>query len=99
MSRNRNESSPHAAHRPSSAQSSTGDRNQPRDKLHSAFWLMVRRVTVLAAMVDVTFLVFFLIVGSPLLAWLNIGSIALYATAYLLLVRYRVIIFHNGYGV
>jgi diguanylate cyclase (GGDEF)-like protein len=87
MSRNRNDSSRHAAHGTSSAQSSSGDRNQPRDKLHSAFWITVRRVTVLAAMVDVTFLIFFLIVGSPLLAWLNIGSIALYATAYLLLTR------------
>lgn len=87
MSRNRNESSPKTPHSTSSAQSFSGDRNKPRDRLHSAFWIMVRRVTVLAAMVDVTFLVFFLVVDSPLLAWLNIGSIALYATAYLLLTR------------
>lgn len=54
---------------------------------HSAFWLMTRRVTVLAASVDVALLVFFLVVHSPLLAWLNIGSIAMYAMAYALLTR------------
>lgn len=50
---------------------------------------MVRRVTVLAASVDVAFLLFFLVVGSPLLAWLNLASIAIYATAYALLSRRR----------
>lgn len=54
---------------------------------HSAFWLMTRRVTVLAAAVDVVLLVFFLAVHSPLLAWLNIASIAMYAMAYALLSR------------
>jgi diguanylate cyclase (GGDEF)-like protein len=56
---------------------------------HSAFWIMTRRVTILAASVDVAFLVFFLAVGSPLLAWLNLVSIGMYATAYALLVRRR----------
>src|SRR6202000_2427245 len=53
----------------------------------SAFWLMTRRVTILAAAVDVALLVFFLAVDSPLLAWLNVVSIAMYATAYALIVR------------
>jgi diguanylate cyclase (GGDEF)-like protein len=53
----------------------------------SAFWLMTRRVTILAAVVDVALLVFFLAVKSPLLAWLNVVSIAMYATAYLLITR------------
>ncbi len=50
---------------------------------------MVRRVTLLAASVDMVFLVFFLFAGSPLLAWLNIVSISMYAAAYLLLSRRR----------
>jgi diguanylate cyclase (GGDEF)-like protein len=50
---------------------------------------MTRRVTVLAASVDAAFLVFFLAVGSPLLAWLNVVSITMYAAAYALLVRRR----------
>lgn len=50
---------------------------------------MSRRVTVMAAGVDMAFLVFFLVVGSPWLAWLNVVSIAMYATAYFLLSRRR----------
>ncbi len=60
-----------------------------RSRAHSAFWIMVRRVTLLAASVDAAFLAFFLIVGSPLLAWLNVASISMYLTAYLLLLRRR----------
>jgi diguanylate cyclase (GGDEF)-like protein len=54
----------------------------------TAFWAMVRRVTLLAAAVDVALLAFFLAVGSPLLGWLNLVSIAMYACAYMLL-RHR----------
>ncbi|WP_458071779.1 diguanylate cyclase [Rhodanobacter sp. BL-MT-08] len=50
---------------------------------------MTRRVTLLAASVDAAFLVFFLAVSSPLLAWLNVVSIAMYVVAYALLVRRR----------
>jgi diguanylate cyclase (GGDEF)-like protein len=56
---------------------------------HSAFWIATRRVTLLAAAVDAAFLVFFLAVGSPLLAWLNVVSIGMYVAAYGLLVRRR----------
>ena len=63
------------------------DGKSRRSSAHSAFWMMVRRVTLLAASVDLAFLGFFLVVGSPLLAWLNLGSIAMYAAAYLLLTR------------
>ena len=52
---------------------------------HGAFWIMARRVTLVAAGVDLAFLVLFLILGSPILAWLNVGSIAMYAGAYWLL--------------
>ena len=54
---------------------------------HKAFWIMSRRVTVMAAGVDLAFLPLFLALGSPLLAWLNVLSIALYAAAYGLLLR------------
>lgn len=49
---------------------------------HGAFWLMVRRVTLVAAGVCLALLVLFLLLGSPLLAWINIAGIALYAGAY-----------------
>jgi len=52
-----------------------------------AFWRMVERVVVLAASVDVLFFVLFHVLGSPLLAWLNVVSVALYAAAYLMLRR------------
>ncbi|WP_343594262.1 GGDEF domain-containing protein [Paracidovorax wautersii] len=54
---------------------------------HKAFWVMSRRVTVMAAGVDLAFLVLFTVLGSPVLAWLNVISIALYAAAYGLLMR------------
>ena len=53
---------------------------------HAAFWMMTRRVTILAAAVDVVFFGFFLWAGSPLLAWLNLLSVGLYAGANRLLV-------------
>lgn len=62
-------------------------RGVPRARVHSAFWVMVRRVTILAAGVDFAFLVFFLVVGSPLLAWPNVISIAMYGAAYWFLLR------------
>lgn len=46
-----------------------------------AFWVMTRRVTVVAACVDAILLALFLALGSPLLAWLNIVGIVIYATA------------------
>ncbi len=54
---------------------------------HKAFWIMSRRVTVMAAGVDLAFLILFTVLGSPVLAWLNLLSIALYAAAYGLLIR------------
>ena len=48
---------------------------------------MTRRVTILAAVVDVALLAFFLAVNSPLLAWLNVVSIVMYGTAYVLITR------------
>ena len=54
---------------------------------HKAFWVMTRRVTVMAAGVDLAFVFLFLAFGSPLLAWLNVVSITMYAVAYWLLGR------------
>lgn len=48
---------------------------------------MTRRVTILAAAVDVALLGFFLAVNSPMLAWLNVVSIVMYVTAYVLITR------------
>ena len=49
---------------------------------------MTRRVTVMAAGVDLAFVFLFLAFGSPLLAWLNLVSITMYAVAYWLLGRH-----------
>jgi len=54
---------------------------------HGAFWIMSRRVTVVAAGVDAAFLVLFLFFDSPLLAWVNVASIAMYGGAYWLLLK------------
>ncbi|MES1924881.1 GGDEF domain-containing protein [Salinisphaera sp. T31B1] len=56
---------------------------------HAAFWVMTRRVTLLAASVDIGFFVFFLWADSPLLAWMNVLSVAMYIGAYRLLVARR----------
>ncbi|BFO56919.1 MULTISPECIES: GGDEF domain-containing protein [Comamonadaceae] len=54
-----------------------------------AFWVMTQRVTVMAAAVDAAFIPLFLLLGSPLLTWINVASIAMYAAAYALLGRRR----------
>lgn len=82
------ESSPPGHHAPADSVLPAG-KGAGRTSAHSAFWIMTRRVSVLAACVDMAFLVFFLAVGSPLLAWLNLVSIGMYGAAYLLLTRRR----------
>ncbi|ADX47463.1 diguanylate cyclase [Paracidovorax avenae ATCC 19860] len=54
-----------------------------------AFWVMTQRVTVMAAAVDAAFIPLFLLLGSPLLTWINVASIAMYAAAYALLGQRR----------
>lgn len=54
---------------------------------HRAFWVMTRRVTMMAAGVDFALLLLFLYFDAPLLAWLNLVSIGLYGCAYWLLTR------------
>lgn len=46
------------------------------------FWQLAMRCTQIAGMVDVAFFVLFLSLGSPILAWVNVISVALYAGAY-----------------
>ncbi len=60
----------------------------PASKLaRNAFWLMVRRVIVVAAVIDFAFFVLFLIFDSFVLAWMNVVSISLYIAAYWLVSR------------
>lgn len=54
-----------------------------------AFWATMRRMSLLAAGVDVWFFVLFRYIGVEGLAWPNLSSIALYLTAYAL-IRMRV---------
>ncbi len=46
------------------------------------FWRVARRTCQLAAAVDISFFFLFHFLGSPILAWINVGSVALYAAAY-----------------
>lgn len=52
-----------------------------------AFWIMSRRVTLMAASVDLAFLVLFSLLDSPILAWMNLASISMYLTAFWLLTK------------
>lgn len=49
------------------------------------FWQLARRCCQLAACVDVAFFFLFHALGSPILAWINIGSVSLYLLAFYLL--------------
>ena len=48
---------------------------------------MTRRVILVAALVDLGLLILFLLLDSPVLAWLNLVSIAMYGVAYWLLTK------------
>jgi diguanylate cyclase len=52
-----------------------------------AFWPTLRTVVVIAGIVDVLYFALFLGIGVPELAWPNVSSIVLYATAYVLIRR------------
>lgn len=49
------------------------------------FWQLARRCCQLAASVDVAFFFLFHLLGSPILAWINIASVSLYLVAFHLL--------------
>jgi len=52
-----------------------------------AFWTMARRVTLVAAGVDLAFLLIFLFLDSSILAWMNLVSISMYLGAFWLLTK------------
>lgn len=51
----------------------------------ASYWLMIRRITVWAAAIDVAFLLLYSALGAKALALLNVASIALYAGAWMML--------------
>lgn len=55
---------------------------EPARNRRPQFWRLAMRCTQIAATVDIAFFFLFLWLGSPILAWINIISIALYAGAY-----------------
>lgn len=72
------------------------------------FWRLSMRCCQLAGSVDVAFFFIFLILGSPILAWINVISVAMYVYAYrafkqrrnrlaILLIRTEVLV-HAGLG-
>jgi len=67
---------------------------EPQRERGGQFWRVVLRVCQLAAAVDISFFVLFHILGSPILAWINVGSVAMYVTAYYAL-KHR----HNRLGI
>ncbi|MFT5540933.1 MAG: diguanylate cyclase (GGDEF)-like protein [Kangiellaceae bacterium] len=62
----------------SSEQRSTGDNKEKRP----AFWRVIMRIAIVAGITDIAFFFLFHILGSPILAWVNIGSVIMYASAY-----------------
>jgi len=60
-----------------------------KDGPQSQFWLMCRRCCIMAGSVDVAFFFIFHYLGSPILAWVNVVSVAMYAIAYHALKRRR----------
>lgn len=59
------------------------------DEPRSQFWLMTMRCCMLAAGVDIAFFFIFHYLGSPILAWINVASVAMYAAAWWLLKHRR----------
>jgi diguanylate cyclase (GGDEF)-like protein len=55
----------------------------------AAYWALLKRVALLAAAVDVGFLLLYGVLGATALALMNLVSVAIYVVAWLLLVRRR----------
>jgi diguanylate cyclase (GGDEF)-like protein len=66
----------------SSAMTADDPTANARSAAGRAFWATMRRITLVAAAVDVWFFVLFRYLGVPALAWPNVSSVALYLTAY-----------------
>jgi diguanylate cyclase (GGDEF)-like protein len=54
----------------------------PNNERRPQFWLVAMRSCVFAAIIDVALFVIFYLLESPLLAWINVASIAMYIGAY-----------------
>ena len=46
------------------------------------FWQVIMRCALIAAVIDIAFFFLFHALGSPILAWVNVGSVAIYGFAY-----------------
>ncbi len=86
----------------------THSESLPRRDARPEFWQLSMRCCQLAGSVDVAFFFIFLILGSPILAWINVVSVAMYVYAYhafkqrrnrlaVLLIRIEVLV-HAGLG-
>jgi len=88
----------------------TAMRSENPHKRHARpeFWQLSMRCCQLAASVDVAFFFIFLMLGSPILAWVNVISVAMYVGAYrafsqrrnqlaIMLIRTEVLV-HAGLG-
>lgn len=51
------------------------------------FWTVMKRCVQIAATVDLMFFVIFYALGSPILAWINVVSVSMYAAAYACLAK------------
>ena len=88
--------------------SGTPPENPHKSYARPEFWQLSMRCCQLAGAVDVAFLFIFLMLGSPILAWVNVISVAMYVYAYrafsqrrnrlaILLIRTEVLV-HAGLG-
>ncbi|WP_336368070.1 GGDEF domain-containing protein [Marinobacter sp. C2H3] len=66
---------------------SSNDSRGPASIRRPAFWQLALRCTQIAATVDVAFFGLFLALDSPVLAWVNVISVAMYVAAYVALKR------------
>lgn len=55
---------------------------EPARQRRPEFWRLAMRCAQIAGTVDVAFFILFLTLGSPVLAWVNVVSVAMYAGAY-----------------
>lgn len=51
------------------------------------FWTVMKRCVQIAATVDIMFFIIFYALGSPILAWINVISVLMYAAAYVFLAK------------
>jgi len=62
---------------------------EPERERRPQFWRLAMRCAQIAGTVDVLFFFLFLALGSPILAWVNVVSVAMYAGAYYALKYHR----------